>query len=403
MEASPKTHLPSVALLALSGLGLLTALGISIVALMAGIMMVVGKQVNEAIPLFSIGWTAGLVALLCLPALGLTLLRLFDRPVPPWATPRWYPYSSLLLIVWPLFLLVGSLLAQNKLAWIGLPVLTTLVVGIPLWWLIEMGRNGLDSGGPQRGWGILNFGLMVTPFTIIVVELIFLLGLGLLAGLAAISNQSLIQEFTQLGIRLGGDSQIDPELLNQTLLPLLQKPWVIYILFAVTSGFIPLIEEAFKPLALWPFAGKFTPAQGFVAGLISGAAFAFIESVGYLSPVSGVSWSGVAIGRLGTGLLHTVSSGLVGWGLAMAWHEKRYWQLGLAYFTAVLLHGLWNTFGLLMGIGAMISSSSSNSTLAIFKQLFIISPLALGIMVITLFGILLVSRHQLRTEIQKTN
>jgi len=84
--------------------------------------------------------------------------------------------------------------------------------------------------------------------------------------------------------------------------------------------------------------------------MICGAAFALLESLGYLASPLGGDWPVLLIGRVGTGILHTVTSGLVGWGLASAWSNRNYTRLALAYFLAVFIHGLWNTFGLLMGV-----------------------------------------------------
>jgi len=82
---------------------------------------------------------------------------------------------------------------------------------------------------------------------------------------------------------------------------------------------IPLLEELLKPLAIWILVWrKLTPVEGFVAGLICGSAFGLIESIGNLASISGSDWIIVVLGRTGTGLLHTVATGLVGWGLASA-------------------------------------------------------------------------------------
>jgi hypothetical protein len=143
---------------------------------------------------------------------------------------------------------------------------------------------------------------------------------------------------------------IDPSALSQVIEPYLHQPGFVFLVVAVAAVLIPLLEEAFKPLGMWFLAGrKMTSAQGFVAGLISGAVFALLESLFTLSPAAGSDWAGVVVGRMGTGLLHVTCSGLVGWGLAAAWRHQKYLQLGGLYLLAVLMHGTWNTFGLLSG------------------------------------------------------
>jgi len=65
------------------------------------------------------------------------------------------------------------------------------------------------------------------------------------------------------------------------------------------------------------------------------------------------TWPMVAIGRIGTGILHTTTSGLVGWGFGSAWSEGKYGHLAAAYAAAVCFHGLWNIFALLLGLGSI--------------------------------------------------
>ena len=105
---------------------------------------------------------------------------------------------------------------------------------------------------------------------------------------------------------------------------LLQKPYVLLGLLAVTSLIVPFLEELLKPLALLVVANRNpTPSQGFVGGLICGAAFAFLETSGTLASGIDSGWVVLVLMRLGTGLLHITASGLVGLGLARAWQAKK--------------------------------------------------------------------------------
>ena len=61
-------------------------------------------------------------------------------------------------------------------------VLNILLVVIPLWWFLELGRLQLNPGSPQRQWGLSVFSIYLTLPIILVVELIVIilsLGFGL--------------------------------------------------------------------------------------------------------------------------------------------------------------------------------------------------------------------------------
>jgi len=54
----------------------------------------------------------------------------------------------------------------------------------------------------------------------------------------------------------------------------INNPFVLYTILALFSGFIPLVEEMLKPLAVWFLVSwRLSPSEGFTAGLISGLAF----------------------------------------------------------------------------------------------------------------------------------
>ena len=92
-------------------------------------------------------------------------------------------------------------------------------------------------------------------------------------------------------------------------------------------------------MALWFLAGrKLTPSQGFVGGLLAGACFAAIETLGSIGTPLDNSWYGLLFGRIGTGLLHISLSGIVGWGIASAFYYKKWWLAVFNYFGAVLMH-----------------------------------------------------------------
>jgi RsiW-degrading membrane proteinase PrsW (M82 family) len=128
---------------------------------------------------------------------------------------------------------------------------------------------------------------------------------------------------------------------------------VIFAAFAFGAVIVPLIEEALKPLGVWFLAGsRLTPAEGFAAGALCGAGYALLESL-LLSSNGGTEWVSLAFARIGTGVIHILTSALTGWALASAWAERRYLRLGAAYLGAVLIHGLWNGLTVLMVVAGL--------------------------------------------------
>jgi hypothetical protein len=105
--------------------------------------------------------------------------------------------------------------------------------------------------------------------------------------------------------------------------------------------------------------------------------------------------------RSGTGLLHITTCGLMGWGLASAWSEQKYLRTALAFFSAVLLHGVWNTFGLLMGFIPFLGPTIS-AQLPVAAWMSQAAPIVLGILAIIAFSILLGLNRRLRQEQSST-
>jgi hypothetical protein len=161
-------------------------------------------------------------------------------------------------------------------------------------------------------------------------------------------------EAAPLLAQLGSETLLDPGMLQQMseeLLPLLQRPQVIAVLFAIIALIIPIIEELLKPLGVWVLNGRhLSPAEGFSAGMLCGAAFALLESLFSLSAALPSDWLYTVVGRAGTGLLHIFTAGLNGWALATTWKDGKYLRAGLTYLLTVALHGTWNFFAVLMGM-----------------------------------------------------
>ena len=98
----------------------------------------------------------------------------------------------------------------------------------------------------------------------------------------------------------------------------LMQPSTLYIALLFGALIVPLLEELFKPIGVWLLVGrKPSPAQGFAAGLLSGAGYALFENFS-LGASAGEDWAMVVVARIGTSLIHIVTAGLMGWALSLS-------------------------------------------------------------------------------------
>ncbi|HTX78823.1 MAG TPA: PrsW family glutamic-type intramembrane protease [Longilinea sp.] len=392
------THVPSILQLILSGFGIAIC-GLAALLLFAAgfINWAATGSTRDSGLLFSSGWVALLIFVLVLPSIIYAIVRLARWTLPSITIKNRYLIAAAGLILWPIILYVGNDLALADNAGILLPFLQLFAVGLPIWWLLETGQRGLSTGSSQRTWGMVSFSLLVSPLMALVIEAIAMVIVAILVFVLIGAQQP--ELFDELGFLIAQNSNgLDPTILDQTSRQLLSQPGVILALLVLFSGIAPMVEELIKPLALWVIAPRRpTPAQGFVCGLICGAAFALLESLGIASSSTGDVWLLNMLQRSGTGLLHVTTCGLMGWGLASAWSEQKYLRTGLAFCGAVLLHGTWNAFGLLMGFIPYVGQSVS-SQLPAAAWMSQAAPFALGILAFTALFILFYLNRQLRRE-----
>jgi hypothetical protein len=294
-------------------------------------------------------------------------------------------------------IVIGGVVAYTEIAWLAwvmLPTLTILVIVPPLWLLFGIGTNGIELGPRWRVFGMLGISLTLGPLLMIVMEMIVLLAI-IIAGLivVAVQQPEFFQEFIKLGKII--EQETNQDVILELLAPYLLSPVVLTTLIGYIALIVPLIEELFKPLAVWIFIKKIeSPAQGFAMGLLSGAAFALIESLN-ASGDGTVSWPIIVSIRAGTSLLHITASGLVGWGIASAFRERRILRFFAAYFTAVAIHGIWNACA--VGAGVSMVGEFIGKT----EWFFNIIPAMLGgmfVLGIGMFVVLLKSNQKLRSS-----
>ena len=323
-----------------------------------------------------------------------------NKPTPNWHFRHPFRTASIGLAAWLAALLAGYFISTRLpgLSWLLLPPLELLAIGLPLWWWVEFGGRGLRPASALRKWSVFGVAVNVSPLAAASLQ-ILVFG-GMFAGGAAwfAAHPELSTQAMRILQRIS-NANMNPEVLLRILRPLLLSPAVILTSAAVLAGVIPLVEEMVKPLALWGFARQnFSPAEGWTAGLICGAAFGLLESLTALASTGGDSWTGLIIGRLGTGLLHTVTAGLTGWALAEAWSLRRYVQLGLVYLLAVLLHGLWNAFAAASVLPQLLEGSAGGGLEGIALRASLVAPFALGLLIFVLLLILTRFNQVLRRQ-----
>lgn len=305
------------------------------------------------------------------------------------------------LISLPVWLVGGQWLTRTSLAASLLPVFNVLALLIPIWWMVEVGRRRLPSGSPQRNWGLISASVGPTPIIIILVEifLAMLVSIGVMAWLGREADW--MAKFNQLFIQFS-QAEFDRDFLMVLLKDLLRSPLVILTVFLMLGFLLPLTEELLKPLALWTLRKRLaTPAEGFSAGLICGAGFAFIESASLIAQMGGGSeWSQTVILRITTSLLHMTTSALAGWGLASAWTQKKHGRAVFAILAATGLHGLWNSLVVSVALIPLLNSPGEPSSL--LKLFSGFSTYAFITILVFLSGMLVLMNHLLKKDIERS-
>jgi hypothetical protein len=361
METKSKTHWPSIGMIILSGGGVALSLLAGSSLFLAGLINLIQNpgDTTQLQGTISLIWTSVLITLVLLPSVVLAIFRLGGKPVPRWRLPHPVIWANAGLCLVPVLIGLGIAAGLNQYtAVIVIPFLQLGTVALPLIWLLVMARLNLAPSSAQHDWGLASFSLMVTVPLIIAIEAVLVVII-VIAAIVYIKyqNPELLQEFSVTINRLA-NTGADQEAVLRILRPYIGQPSVIYFMFAIMAGLIPLLEELFKPLALWFFAGRpLTPREGLLGGMICGASFALFESLGSLVSIGADTWAAVVIGRVGTGILHVTASGLVGWGMARAWSEGRYGSLIAAYLAAFGLHSMWNLSALMTGFRELGQSS----------------------------------------------
>ena len=373
--------LPSVLMLLLSSLGILLSLAVAI-----GTFWLNGAEPAssaDTLTLLSIGCLAIFIGLLNLPSLVFAIKKIKQQEIRI-KNPSLFKSACIAMIPWGILLAIGFFLSQSSSASAILPPVTILTTAIPIWWLVEFSRRGLERPSPSKEWGTLTLGLILAPSLIMIIEVLFVIVITLVVliilGLQPGVLTELMKFSGSLGVSQGGLDELD-----QLLFTLAEDPTIATAIFLVIGVVAPFTEEVFKPLSVWlRLRRPIEPRDGFTLGLISGGAFTLLESASLVSQITAQEWLMAIVLRAGTGILHIGLSGLTGYGIARAKSEKR-WGLAFLYILgATALHGLWNSMALLNGYSALPMPGFIGSSITEIFSVVVMAGVFIAIVIITI-------------------
>jgi len=351
-------HWPSLLVMVNAALGLMFFGGIAGVTLLGGLMALLNQEAGPEDTAITFSYAAAVILLstLLLPSIVLAFKRLSGRPadsLPLWEMLLTLFHPKRLLWLYPLILLAGEWLNTNPvLNWLLMPIINLFAIGVPIAWLIWAGTRRLIPGSPQRNWSVFGIGITSIPLLIVILEFIFMIA-GFLAVAffvsvffeGAVTN---INELLSSITEMTNGQEIPAYLVAE----LIRQPIVLAIILMFVSGLIPLIEEVIKPAAillLWKT--PLTPQDGWRLGLLGGAGFALIESLG--NTIVGEGWAFLVLGRAGASALHMFNTGLISYTVVLAREKKRLLPVLLALLGTILIHGLWNGITILATVASL--------------------------------------------------
>ena len=291
------------------------------------------------------------IGMCALPTSILSLRALLGRsPFPPRSASSLWLISLVLL---PLTLILGHFAFElgfypNLL---GPPahILTALV---PTLIAVIIVRRYGPPYSPRRLWAQFLAGVWAIPFTSFLFEIVFLIPT-VIAIIVSLMNSDVGRNFVR--IMTNPDRWLDPQA-YEVALQILGQPSIILIILGYVVILVPLIEEAAKTMAIWPFLRRrLSPVSAFVGGAIGGAAYGLFEALFLTQP--GPAWTTTMIARVGATMMHSFTAGLASWGLNQAVLNRKWGVFGRAYFGAVFMHAFWNGVALVISFSTITSDN----------------------------------------------
>ena len=297
------------------------------------------------------------IGLLLLPVSWLSVKRLRGWDFDTFILPPLRPWAWVVIpILWLLVLALATLFYKAPGASWYVPLLHFLSIALPVYLVIRIATNRISLGSSQRAWGVFGIGLTLSPFLAIIGEIIMfvlgIVGVAVFLGLnpdkargrtSGTANQPGTRS-GQSGLSRGSvpEKSIDPD----------SCP----VIFILSRSHHRRKCEVFGSLV------GVRPAQfactGFCVGCLGGAGFALAESLS-ASLTADNTWALTLFMRAISGSMHMLATGLVGWGIAYARLEKRYFRMIGMTLLAMLLHAIWNAgavFTIVGGVRTMLAT-----------------------------------------------
>jgi PrsW family intramembrane metalloprotease len=297
---------------------------------------------------------------------------------------------------WILTVILGSILnTLPNYGWLMALPFFMLGIAMPVAGLAWIAIGGIPLGSSRRLWAAFDIGMTGSTLGALLLEYSLVGIAALVIGIVVASNPEWLSVFQQVKdqVTRGGDIQ---SLLTK-LAPYLTNPVVLVMALIFASILAPLIEETLKPAAVWLLGKRIhSPAQGFALGGLCGSGFALLE--GTLAAGGNSQMLGIGIAaRATSSLMHITASGLMGWGIASAYLDKRIGRLAGAYMLAVFIHGIWNGSVVLAVFGGLRLTLPGGSTDWLGILLVLTGIGILGSMLVTITILLPVINHRLRS------
>ncbi|MCD6475598.1 MAG: PrsW family intramembrane metalloprotease [Anaerolineaceae bacterium] len=351
-------------------------------------------SIQETGVLINSGFTLLTMTMLMLPGLILSILYIFKSPAQVKISRKSTMFlPNLLLVGWMLLMTGTYFIAQNAgiSRWL-LPIIQIPAVLIPIFWLYRLSIRKQTPRTPERNWSLLGLNLTLQPILVVVLELLFLVIILFFAGLWISQRPELVEELTIQYNQLIA-TNLNPNTVNRIIEPYLKNPVILFTILFFISGLVPISEELVKSILVWRWLkNPLTPGEGFLIGLIGGSAFTLWENFNALTNVASASWFYVVVARYGTSIIHMSTAALLGWALMKTFKDRQYWRTGLAYFTVICIHGLWNFATMLEVLSEFqINIDQFPIQLASISPYVLVFLLMVGLMILvggsfTLFG-----------------
>lgn len=381
-------------LLSVSALGLV---GLAPLLVVLGLSALSTLGDSEALTLLMFAAGTFALGLLLAPGAYLNIRKFFNLPGPGllWTGIKPGLLLAGLLAAWFSSLALGYGLSRSAIfsLWL-LPIVNVVALTLPVGMVLVISLKGLPLPSPRRAWSIFGASAVLGPTLAIFLELFAFLGFGLLFMFYASSTPGLDVTFRLLMDELQNEMG-SMDFISQQATTLLLSPGAAFLLLGLFALAVPVIEEVFKVFLLWFYAGRMrSPVEGFVAGVLCGAAFALAENIGF-SSAGAEDWLLNVLTRATAVLPHVFNSGLVGWGLVMAWQKRGYFRLGLAYLAAVLVHGVWNGLSVALALNSISGFAADVSPLI---ETPLPAAITWGVLVVGILPGLFLANRQMRRQ-----